>query len=112
MLTMLGTSRRCCDGITRRETLKAGALSALGGFGLPQMLAAEEAGLVQGAKARNVIFVFLLGGAATQDMYDMKPDAPPEVRGEFRPISTSVPGFASICRSSPSGRIGLLLSDR
>ena len=42
MLTMLGSPRRCCDGITRRETLKAGALTALGGFGLPQMLAAED----------------------------------------------------------------------
>ena len=86
MLTMLGSPRRCCDGITRRETLKAGALSALGGFGLPQMLAAEEAGLVGHAKAKNVIFIFLLGGAATQDMYDLKPEGPSETRGEFRPI--------------------------
>ena len=71
MLTMLGSPRRCCDGITRRETFKTGALSALGGFGLPQML----------------------GGAATQHMCDLKPEAPAEVRGEFKPIATSVPGF-------------------
>src|SRR5688572_1455872 len=100
MLTMLGSPRRCCDGITRRETLKAGALSALGGFGLPQMLAAEENGSVRGAKAKNVIFVFLLGGAATQDMYDLKPEAPAEVRGEFRPIATSVPGI-EVCEHLP-----------
>lgn len=100
MLTMLGSPRHCCDGITRRETLKAGALSALGGFGLPQLLAAEDAGLASQAKARNVIFIFLLGGAATQDMYDMKPDAPVEVRGEFKSISTSVPGI-EVCEHLP-----------
>lgn len=76
MLTMLGSPRRCCDGVTRRETLRAGALSALGGFGLPQMLAAESSGNVHNARAKNVIFIFLLGGAATQDMYDLKPQAP------------------------------------
>ncbi|MEJ7592592.1 MAG: DUF1501 domain-containing protein [Planctomycetaceae bacterium] len=101
MLTMLGSRRRCCDGVTRRETLKAGTLTALGGFGLPQMLSAEAAGAVQGARAKNVIFVFLLGGAATQDMYDLKPDAPAEVRGEFRPIPTTVPGI-EVCEHLPN----------
>lgn len=100
MLTMLGSPRRCCDGLTRRETLKAGALSAIGGFGLPQLLEAEEAGLLQPGKAKNVIVLYLLGGAATQDMWDMKPDAPTEVRGEFNPISTSVPGV-QICEHLP-----------
>ncbi len=100
MLTMLGSPRRCCDGITRRETLKAGAISALGGFGLPQMLAAEEAGLVSHAKAKNVIFLFLLGGAATQDMYDLKPEGPSETRGEFRPIPSNVPGI-DVCEHLP-----------
>lgn len=100
MLTMLGSPRRCCDGITRRETLKAGALSALGGFGLPEMFAAEAAGQVAHAKAKNVIFLFLLGGAATQDMYDLKPDAPSEVRGEFQPIPTNVPGI-DVCEHLP-----------
>lgn len=100
MLRMLGSHRRCCDGVTRRETLKAGALSALGGFGLPQMLAAEQAGIVHDAKAKNVIFVFLLGGAATQDMYDLKPQAPVEVRGDFQSIPTSVPGI-DVCEHLP-----------
>jgi hypothetical protein len=100
MLTMLGSPRRCCDGVTRRETLKAGALSMLGGFGLPQMLAAEEAGLVGQAKAKNVIFLFLLGGAATQDMYDLKPEGPSETRGEFQPIPSNVPGI-DVCEHLP-----------
>jgi len=100
MLTMLGSPRRCCDGFTRRETLRAGALSAMGGFGLPQMLQAEQTGLSKDAKAKNVIFIFLLGGAATQDMYDLKPNAPSEVRGEFKPIPTTVPGI-EVCEHLP-----------
>ena len=87
MLTMLGSPRRCCDGITRRETLKLGALSALGGFGLPQWLAAEESGQLREGKAKGVILLYLLGGAATQDMFDLKPDAPEEVRTQFKPIA-------------------------
>lgn len=93
MLTMLGSSRRCCDGFTRRETLKAGALTALGGFGLPQFLAAQEAGQIVPGKAKSVILLYLLGGAATQDMWDLKPKAPSEVRGEFNPIDTNVAGI-------------------
>src|SRR6202165_3612245 len=100
MLTMLGTPRRCCDGITRRETLKAGALSALGGFGLPQLLRAQEAGQVVPGKARSVILLYLLGGAATQDMWDLKPNAPVGIRGEFKPIATSAPGV-QICEHLP-----------
>lgn len=100
MLTMLGSPRRCCDGITRRETLKAGALTALGGFGLPQMLAAEEAGHTVPGKAKNVILLFLLGGAATQDMWDLKPHGPLETRGEFQPIPTSASGV-QICEHLP-----------
>ena len=104
MLTMLGSPRRCCDGVTRRETLKIGALSALGGFGLPQYLAASEAGAVQigaaAGKAKSVIVLFLLGGAATQDMWDLKPEAPVEVRTQFKPIPTSAAGI-SICEHLP-----------
>src|SRR5262245_15585550 len=100
MLTMLGSPRRCCDGITRRETLKIGALSALGGFGLPHYLAANERGAVQPGKAKSVIVLFLLGGAATQDMWDLKPEAPAEVRTQFKPIPTSASGI-SICEHLP-----------
>ncbi len=100
MLTMLGSPRRCCDGITRRETLRAGALTALGGIGLPELLAAGEAGRLSSGKARSVILLYLLGGAATQDMYDLKPDAPQEVRSLFRPIATSASGV-QICEHLP-----------
>ena len=106
MLTMLGSPRRCCDGITRRETLKIGALSALGGFGLPQFLAASEAGAVGFGKAKNVILLFLLGGAATQDMFDLKPNAPAEVRSAVqadRHERARACRSASTCRRWPSG---------
>ena len=96
MITLLGSPRRCCDGLTRRETLKAGALSALGGFfDLPSLLRAEQAGRQsrQRGRAKSVIALYLLGGAGTQDMYDLKPNAPAEIRGEFKPIATSVPGI-------------------
>src|SRR5207237_6757427 len=103
MLRMLGSPRRCCDGLTRRETLTAGALTLLGGgFTLPNLLAAEArkpAGARPG-RAKNVILLYLLGGAATQDMWDLKPNAPAEVRGEFKPIATNVPGI-NICELMP-----------
>ena len=88
MLRLLGSQRRCCDGLTRRETLAAGALTLLGGgFNLPSLLAAEarKPASERPGKAKNVILLYLLGGAATQDMWDLKPDAPAEVRGEFKP---------------------------
>ena len=91
---LLGSPRRCCDGLTRRETLTAGALTLLGsGFTLPNLLAAEsrKPADARPGKAKNVILLYLLGGAATQDMWDLKPNAPAEVRGEFKPIDTNVP---------------------
>src|SRR5881394_2578990 len=95
MLRMLGNPRRFCDGVTRREALTAGALSVLGGaFNLPSLLALESrrAADARPGKAKSVIVLYLHGGAATQDMFDLKPDAPVEVRGEFKPIATSAPG--------------------
>ena len=96
MLTMLGSRRRLCDGLTRRETLKAGALSLLGGaFNLPSLLGTEEnrvSNVPQG-KAKSVILLYLLGGAPTQDMFDLKPNAPDKIRGEFKPIASNVPGI-------------------
>jgi hypothetical protein len=101
MLTVLGSPRRCCDGLTRRETLKAGALSVLGGLGLPQLLAANESRRTsRPGRAKSVILLYLLGGAATQDMIDLKPDAADGVRSEFRPIATNVPGI-QVCEHLP-----------
>ena len=90
MLTIFGPGRRYCDGVSRRSFLKLGGL-AMGGLALPQLLRAEEqAGAGRSHKA--VIMVYLSGGLAHQDSFDLKPDAPKEVRGEFMPIATNVPG--------------------
>jgi len=103
MWTMNGSPRQACDGLTRRETLKVGALSLLGSaFTLPQLLQAEQGKSVQArpGKAKSVILLYLLGGAATQDMWDLKPDAPDGIRSEFKPIDTSAPGIR-ICDRLP-----------
>src|SRR5437773_9119935 len=103
MITLLGSKRRLCDGLTRRETLTAGALSLLGGaFNLPSLLAAEEKRRpgTRPGKARSVILLYLLGGAPTQDMFDLKPTAPDRIRGEFKPIASNVPGI-QVCELMP-----------
>jgi hypothetical protein len=103
MLRVLGNPRRFCDGITRREALTAGALSVLGaGFTLPDLLAAEERRdpTARPGKAKSVLLLYLHGGAPTQDMFDLKPAAPVEVRGEFKPIATSAPGV-QVCEHLP-----------
>ena len=99
MLTVLGQpSARFCDRISRRNFLKIGALG-LGGLTLPQILAAEaKAGIRHSHKA--VIMIFLPGGPSHQDMFDLKMDAPMEIRGEFKPIKTNVPGI-QICEHLP-----------
>jgi uncharacterized protein (DUF1501 family) len=98
MLTILGRPQRLCDATSRREFLQIGGL-ALGGLSLPQILRAEaESGIRRSHKA--VIMIFLSGGPPHQDMVDLKPDAPAEIRGEFHPIRTSVPGIA-ICEHLP-----------
>jgi hypothetical protein len=98
VLTLLSSGRRFCDGVSRRSFLKIGGL-AMGGIGLPQLLAAEtQAGQRPGHK--SVIMVYLTGGLAHQDSFDLKPAAPVEVRGEFQPIDTNVPGV-QICELLP-----------
>src|SRR3954470_11986655 len=99
MLTLEGgTHRGFCDGVSRRDFLRLGGL-AMGGLSLPGLLRAEAA---SGAKSRHkaVIMVFLAGGPPHQDTFDLKPDAPSEIRGEFRPIPTNLPGL-SICEHLP-----------
>ncbi|MBM3824864.1 MAG: DUF1501 domain-containing protein [Verrucomicrobia bacterium] len=98
MLTISGSSHRFCDGFSRRNFLRIGALG-LGGLSLPQLLQAEsQSGIRRSHKA--VIMIFLPGGPSHQDMFDLKMDAPMEIRGEFKPISTSVPGI-QICEHLP-----------
>src|SRR6266850_2165281 len=77
--------------VTRREFLRAGALS-LFGLGLPQLLHARPPARERG-RAKACILLFMWGGPAQQETWDLKPDAPEEVRGEFRPIATNVPGL-------------------
>jgi hypothetical protein len=111
MLTLFGsnstsgnsTSGRFCDGMRRRSFLKIGSLG-FGGLTLSQLLQAQEgqqrAGKSNSDKNKSVIMVYLPGGPPHQDMYDLKMDAPAEIRGEFQPISTNVPGI-QICEHLP-----------
>ena len=105
MLHLLGSPRKLCDSITRREMLRVGGLSLFaGGSGLtiPRLLAASQRDAVRrdAARAKSVILFNLLGGPSHLDMFDMKPRAPREIRGEFRPIASSVPGL-QICEHLP-----------
>ncbi len=100
MLRVLGGGTRLCDGLTRREILRVGGLSLFGGLTLPRLLRAADASARRKALARSVILFNLLGGPSHQDMVDMKPEAPPEIRGEFRSIRTSLVGL-QICEHLP-----------
>ena len=91
VLTILGEGGRFCDGVTRRTFLKVGGL-ALGGMSLPQILAAEARAGIRSSH-KSIIMILLPGGPPHLDMYDLKPDAPNEIRGEFQPIRTNVPGI-------------------
>jgi Protein of unknown function (DUF1501) len=95
MLTIAaGGGVRHCDGLTRRELLRVGAIG-LGGLTLPGLLRLQQAAAAQPGprgKARSVILLFLSGGPSQLDMWDLKPDAPEEIRGTFAPIDTNVAG--------------------
>lgn len=97
MITLYGKKSSLCDGLLRRDFLKIGGMSFAGhSLGLSQILAAktDTANLKSGGLGHKAIInVFLGGGPPHQDMWDLKPDAPVEIRGEFKPISTSVPGI-------------------
>ena len=99
MLTIKGKKTIFCDGISRRSFLQVGSL-ALGGLSLPDILKADD---LSGKRNRHksIIMVFLPGGPSHMDIWDLKPLAPSEVRGEFRPIQTTVPGI-QICEHLPA----------
>jgi hypothetical protein len=98
MLTLWGAPGRYCDRVDRRDFLKVGALG-LGGLSLADILRLRaQAGTAQ--RPRAVIMVCLAGGPSHIDMYDLKPDAPVEYRGEFSPIRSNVPGF-DLCEHMP-----------
>ncbi len=82
---------RLCDGVSRRDVLRIGSL-ALGGLTLPQLLRAEEASGIRNSR-KAVIMIYMVGAPPHQDIYDLKLDAPAEIRGECTPIKTAVEGI-------------------
>ena len=102
MLRFLGSSRKFCDGVSRRDFLQVGAFGA--GLTLADLLrlrSARAAGTKQPSRSnRAAIMIYLPGGPSHIDTYDLKPDAPKDFRGEFKPIATNVPGV-SICEHFP-----------
>src|SRR2546423_10844668 len=98
MFSVGGSAVRLCDGLTRRQWLRVGGLGAAGLL-LPDLLRGRAAARERPAwaggfgRARSCILCFLFGAPAHQDIWDLKPDAPADVRGEFRPIASSVPGL-------------------
>lgn len=101
MLTLTGreeSSPSFCDGVSRRDFLRVGTLG-LAGLSLPQLLRAEAAAGSSG-RPKSVIMIYLVGGPPHQDMFDLKPDAPKEIAGPWRPIATNVPGI-EICEAFP-----------
>lgn len=99
MLTLQGRPHRVCNGITRRDVLRAGGAGLLG-TSLTTLLSAEEAGLVARPRAKSVLFLFLFGGPSQLETFDMKPDAPAGIRGPYRPIPSRTPGLL-MCEHLP-----------
>jgi hypothetical protein len=101
MLTFLGARQGFCDGVSRRNFLQIGAFGA--GLTLADMLRAKalaSPAASRSTRPKSAIMIFLPGGPSHMDMYDLKPEAPTEFRGEFRPIATNVPGV-QICEHFP-----------
>src|SRR6187549_3909855 len=105
MLDLFGSRYRVCDGVSRRDFLKIGALGfgalSLGGLTLADVLRLQAQGAEPSRSSnKSVIMVYLPGGPSHIDMYDLKPDAPEEFRGEFKPIKTNVSGV-DVCELLP-----------
>jgi hypothetical protein len=99
MFTLWGSKQRFCDGVSRRGFLKIGAFGA--GLTLADMLRLRSvAGNSAATSRKSAIMIYLPGGPSHMDMYDLKPDAPKEFRGEFNPIPTNVDGI-QICEHFP-----------
>ena len=95
MLSVLGRGAKLCDEVDRREMLRVGGLS-LFGLTLPGLLRAAEHETTRPRRVKSVILFNLLGGPSHQDMFDMKPHAPAEVRGEFQELFCSLPPCESL----------------
>lgn len=107
MLRVLGSQKRLCDGVTRRELLRVGGLGAAG-LGLHQLLGAKASEnpapsgnlAASFGKAKRCILLFLYGSPSQLETFDMKPAAPVEIRGTMQPIRSSVPGL-DVCELLP-----------
>ncbi len=101
MLSLFGPGARLCDGWNRREVMRIGGVGLLGaGLNLSDLLRTEATatgpttGISTFGRAKSCILLFLMGGPSQHSTWDPKPDAPAEVRGDFRPIATTVPGLS------------------
>src|SRR4029450_2866624 len=92
-------ARSASPRLSRRNLLHVGAL-ALGGLSLPALLRCRAEGATSRGRGKSVIMIWQRGGPSHIDSFDMKPAAPPEIRGEFQPISTNVPGI-HVCEHLP-----------
>ena len=106
MLRILGSPRRLCDGISRRDFLQVGALGTLGlslddAFRLQSVAATTQPGERGFGRAKNVILLYLFGGPSQLDTLDMKPAAAAEARGPFKPIRSKLPG-CDVCEHLPT----------
>src|SRR6187399_386894 len=98
---MMTSTHRRCDGLPRRDALRIGALTTLG-LGLGDWSRMQSAVAAPGRKAaRSCILLWLDGGPSHLETFDLKPEAPAEVRGPFQPIETNVPGVW-ICELLPN----------
>ena len=106
MLHILGSRTRLCDGLTRREALRAGGLGFFG-LSLAHLFRAEESNAAPAPKpaagfgqSKRCILLYLYGSPSQLETFDLKPDAPSDVKSQFRPIATSARGV-SICEHLP-----------
>ncbi|HEY7153333.1 MAG TPA: DUF1501 domain-containing protein [Gemmataceae bacterium] len=94
MLTIFGQKQRFCDGVSRRGFLRIGTFTfGAASLTLADILHAEARAAASGNRHKSVINIFLGGGPPHQDMWDIKTEAPAEIRGEFKPIATNVTGI-------------------
>ncbi|HEX3659646.1 MAG TPA: DUF1501 domain-containing protein [Pirellulales bacterium] len=107
MLKILGSARKLCGGVTRRDLLRVGGLG-IAGLALPDILRLQAASASEGAahagsfgKAKNIILIHLYGSPSQMETFDPKPNAPLEVRGDLKSISSSLPG-CDVCELLPN----------
>lgn len=109
MLHLGNAGTRLCDGLSRREFLRIGGLG-LAGLSLPHLLQGRMNAGASRPRAKSVIQLFMWGGPAHQDTFDLKPDAPEGIRTVFKPIDIAVPAcaFVSTCRTWPARPTAML----